>query len=45
MPADEFIAFAERTEEEANERSRLAAEAAAAERAANEAAMRKNAAA
>ncbi|MCR9282398.1 MAG: EAL domain-containing protein [Rhodobacteraceae bacterium] len=45
MPADEFIAFAERTDEEANERSRLAAEAAAAEQAANEAAMRKNAAA
>ena len=45
MPADEFIAFAERTDEEVNERSRLAAEAAAAEQAANEAAMRKNAAA
>ncbi|MES0808408.1 EAL domain-containing protein [Roseibium sp. SCPC15] len=39
MPADEFIEFAERTEEEARERARLAAEAAAAEQAASEAAM------
>ncbi|MEL7524789.1 MAG: EAL domain-containing protein [Pseudomonadota bacterium] len=39
MPADEFIAFAERMEQEALERTRLAAEAAAAEDAANEAAM------
>jgi len=39
MPADEFIAFAERMEEEAHERARLAAEAAAAEQAASEAAM------
>jgi len=39
MPADEFIAFSERMEQEALERSRLAAEAEAAEEAANEAAM------
>ncbi|WP_434052298.1 MAG: EAL domain-containing protein [Roseibium sp.] len=39
MPADEFIAFAERMEQEALERTRLAAEAAAAEDAASEAAM------
>ncbi len=39
MPAAEFIEFAERMEEEARERSRLAAEAAAAEQAAAEAAM------
>ncbi|MCV0427419.1 MAG: EAL domain-containing protein [Roseibium sp.] len=39
MPADEFIAFAEKTEEEARERARMAAEAAAAEQAAAEAAM------
>jgi EAL domain-containing protein (putative c-di-GMP-specific phosphodiesterase class I) len=44
MPADEFIEFAERMEEEGRERARLAAEAAAAEEAANESA-RKNAAA
>ncbi len=39
MPASEFIEFAARTEEEARERGRLAAEAAAAEQAANEAAL------
>lgn len=39
MPANEFIEFAARTEEEARERGRLAAEAAAAEQAANEAAL------
>ncbi|MEM5584240.1 MULTISPECIES: EAL domain-containing protein [unclassified Roseibium] len=38
MPASEFIAFADKAEQEANERARLAAEAAAAEQAANEAA-------
>ncbi|MFC6656052.1 EAL domain-containing protein [Roseibium salinum] len=37
MPAEDFIAFAERTEKEADERDRLAAEAAAAERAASKA--------
>ncbi|WP_208977718.1 EAL domain-containing protein [Labrenzia sp. 011] len=37
MPAGEFIEFAERTELEARERDRMAAEAAAAERAASEA--------
>ncbi len=39
MPANEFIEFAERMEVEAHERARLASEAAAAEQAANEAAM------
>lgn len=39
MPAREFIEFAERVEEEARERTRMAAEAAAAEQAAAESAM------
>ncbi|WP_420414819.1 EAL domain-containing protein [Roseibium sp.] len=39
MPAKEFIEFAERIEDEARERARIAAEAAAAEQAAAEAAM------
>ncbi|WFE87985.1 EAL domain-containing protein [Roseibium porphyridii] len=44
MSAEDFIAFAEKTEEEARERARLAAEAAAAEQAASEAAMTASAA-